>query len=103
MIQVHAGWLSAPAPLTDDGRFADNPFDGCSIAVWFLRATGRKLRGRDDFRASLTKTACAIRSRIMLPGCGYIASTVRILIPTGFSLPSGKVDRNAAYNALPVG
>ena len=100
--QAEAGWLSPPELLDSDGNFKDNPNEKCNIAFRFGVSQSDKLRGCDDFRDSMTNTACHISTPITLPGWDHIAAAAKILSLSQRPWAFGKIDHRAAYKALPL-
>ena len=102
MSQVDEGWLCEPEPLDSDGNYRDRPLSKCNIAFRFGVEQSDKLRGCDDFRDSLTNTACHIGTPITLPGWDHIVAAAKILAGAQRPWAFGKIDHRAAYKALPL-
>lgn len=102
MEQAQAGWVAPPGPINENGRVAARPEAECNLAYRFGVVQTGKLRGRDDLLDSLTKTACAIRAPITLPGWGQSDAAARILAENKCACPFGKDDSRTACNVLPA-
>ena len=91
-----------PEPLNSDGEFRDNPTERCNLAFRFGVSQSDKLRGRDDFRDSLTNQACRINTPITLPGWDHIDSAAKILSAKQVAWSFGEIDHKDAYKSLPL-